>query len=84
MIKGYKGFDKDFKCRGFQYEPGKSYETKTAKACSTGFHFCEHPLNVFSYYAPAGSRFAEVDGKKINADTWYSLEGGKFKEVAND
>ena len=61
-MKGYKGFDKDFRCRDFQYEPGKSYETKKAKACSTGFHFCEHPLDIFKYYPPSGNRFAEVEG----------------------
>ena len=57
----YKGFDKDLKCRDFQYEIGKAYENKRgASACNHGFHACEHPLNVFDYYAPAGSRFAIV------------------------
>ncbi|MBS0227701.1 MAG: collagen-like protein, partial [Proteobacteria bacterium] len=57
----YKGFDKDLKCRDFQYEIGKAYENKRgASACNYGFHACEHPLNVFDYYAPAGSRFASV------------------------
>ena len=57
----YKGFDKDLKCRDFQYEIGKAYENKRgASACNYGFHACEHPLNVFDYYAPAGSRFAIV------------------------
>lgn len=58
----YKGFDKDLKCRGFQYAIGESYEHDGAvKACNAGFHACEHPLNVFEYYAPAGNRFAAVE-----------------------
>lgn len=57
----YKGFDKDLKCRYFQYEIGKEYVNDAgASACNYGFHACEHPLNVFDYYAPAGSRFAIV------------------------
>ena len=60
-IKSFKGFDKDLKCRGFQYEIGKEYEEKEAKACHCGFHACEHPLDVFSHYAPNDSRYCEVE-----------------------
>ena len=65
-IQGYKGFDENLQCRGFQYEVGKEYETDKAIACNTGFHFCESPFNVWGYYAPANenglNRFCEVEG----------------------
>ncbi len=58
----YKGFDKNMRCRGYQYELGKTYEAEgKILACGNGFHACEHPLNVFSYYTPADSRFAVVE-----------------------
>lgn len=60
-MKCYKGFDKDLKCRDFQYEIGKEYEEERAEICDTGFHACENPLDVFGYYAPADSRYCEVD-----------------------
>ena len=61
IIKAYKGFDKDLKCREFQYEIGRGYETDKAKACECGFHACEYPLDVFNHYPPASSRFCEVE-----------------------
>lgn len=66
-IKGYKGFDKDLKCRDFQYEVGKEYSTDNAVACKTGFHYCENPMCVLDFYAPCDdtgnlNRFCEVEG----------------------
>lgn len=58
-MKAYKGFDKDLKCRGFQYEIGKEYKEKKASLCNKGFHACEYPLDCFKYYEPNKSRFCE-------------------------
>ena len=79
-ITSIKGFNQDFTCRGYQFAEGETYTHEgTVKACSGGFHACSteaHPLEVFQYYAPAGSRFHEVvqsgdihsdDGIKISA-----------------
>ena len=60
-IKTYKGFDKDMKCRGFQYEIGKEYEEAKASVCNYGFHACEMPIEVLRYYEPVGSRYCEVE-----------------------
>lgn len=61
-MSAYKGFDKDLRCRGFQYEVGKTYEEKEAKVCEKGFHACANPLNVLQYYPPCHeNRYCEVE-----------------------
>lgn len=63
IIKGYKGFDKDLKCRDFQYEVGKGYsQEESVRICEKGFHFCENPFDVFEYYGPRNSRYCKVVG----------------------
>ena len=74
-MKGYKGFDKDFKCKDFQYEPNKEFEEDgEIKCCHNGFHFCKNPLDVLEYYPLIDgegnlNRFAEVESKgKVDTD----------------
>ena len=54
-MKGFKGFNKDLKCRDFQFEIGGKFEEPEAITCEKGFHFCEYPIDVFGYYTPADS-----------------------------
>ncbi|HDZ9166237.1 TPA: hypothetical protein RUY79_001574 [Klebsiella quasipneumoniae subsp. quasipneumoniae] len=71
QITTYKGFKQDLTCRGFQFELGKTFEHKgKVEACSSGFHSCEYPLDCFSYYPPAESRYAEAvaDGQISKED----------------
>lgn len=60
-MKGYKAFNKDMTCRGFQFEEGQTYETDKAVICETGFHFCENPLDTLNYYSLCESEFAKVE-----------------------
>ena len=77
----YKGLNADFTCRGFHFDVGETYTVAgEIVACKNGFHACENPFAVWSYYpvvADDGSlaRYAEVvlsgatakDGDKIAA-----------------
>ena len=65
VIHGIKGFDKDMKCRGIQFEIGQTYTHEgDVVACRSGYHAVPndlHPLTVFEFYAPAGNRFCRVE-----------------------
>ena len=78
-IIAYKGFGSDWKCRGYQYEIGKTYEHKgKVEACESGFHSCENPLDVLAYYGiSSGSKYALVKAsgeisRNDNSDTKIS------------
>ena len=65
-MKGFKGFDPDFTCRGKQYEENKIFEEEAAEICESGMHFCENPFNVLEYYDLVNkngklNEFAEVE-----------------------
>lgn len=68
-MKAIKGFDAQLKCRNFQFDIGQTYKHDgKVQACISGFHAVPddlHPLTVFRFYPPAGSRFCvvEVDGE---------------------
>ena len=67
-MKGYKGFDKDLKCRDLQYEVGKEAAVDgDIELCKRGIHFCENPHDIFSYYAPGeNNRFAVVEAEDVS------------------
>ena len=51
IVKGYKVFNPDWTCRGFQYEVGSQYEENVVpECCEIGFHFCTELIDCFNYY----------------------------------
>ena len=61
-IIAYKAMDKNMRCRGKQYEVGKTYHEDKADCCRAGMHACENPLDVLHYYPLKDSpRFFEVE-----------------------
>lgn len=69
-VKAYKGFNKYMQCmpngKIFQYEIGKEYKEDEANLCYCGFHACENPLDVLSYYNNIDDKFCEVELDKID------------------
>ena len=65
-MKGYKGFNPDFTCKGKQYAENTVFEEPEAKVCKSGMHFCENPFDVLDYYGlvradGTPNEFAEVE-----------------------
>ena len=82
VITSYKAFDKNMRCRGFQYEVGKEYEMDgEIKCCNRGFHACKSPMEVWDYYDMLNSRFAEVEqsGKIDKEDNSTKVCSSKIK-----
>lgn len=63
-ITGYKGTEKDMKCRDQQYELGKLCqmpEDAEIVDCSSGYHLCRDLDDVYNYYSIGdGRRYFEV------------------------
>ena len=67
-MKGYKGFDKNFRCKRKQFTVGEEFSVGEFDGALDIYHdnknnlnFCKYPLEVFNYYQPTTSRFAEVE-----------------------
>ena len=62
VVTAYKAFDKNLRCRDFQFAVGETYKHDgDVKACHAGFHACTNPFDVWSYYDLIDSRFAVVE-----------------------
>jgi len=83
-MKAYKGFDKDFKCRDFQYEVGQRYtfDGKTL-ICHAGFHACVEPIDVLRFYCKPDTRYAVVDVEQT-ADISHIETEFRKKHLKND
>ena len=69
VIKGFKGFDKDLKCRDKQYAIGETFTEDDTKLCEYGMHFCENPHDIFGYYeAGNNNRFCEVEASDVSEE----------------
>lgn len=72
-MKGYKGMNSEMKCRGMQFEVGKTYHVDgEISVCRNGLHFCERLTDVFDYYGRDGNRFFVVE-----AHGCVMMEGSK-------
>ena len=90
-VKGFKVFNPDWTCRGFQYEVGKVYEKDVRPSvCNIGFHFCKQAKDCFNYYRfDPNNKVAEVvalgdvaeDGDKCSTNRIEVVREVTWEEV---
>ena len=74
-MRGYKVFNPDWTCRGFQFKVGEIYEEDVIPSCcSRGFHFCTELKDCFSYYSfDPNNKVAEIEALgEIDAEEYGS------------
>jgi len=86
-MKGYKVFNSDWTCKGFQYKVGETYTHEgKISLCKSGFHACKNAVDCFNYYSfDPNNKVAEVsltgdlihEEKKDNKDAYTC--GGYLK-----
>lgn len=79
-MKGFKRFEKDFSCRGKQYEENTTYEEHGVGCCHKGVAEWVKDEEK-GRYVPVCVKTERVDGEKIKEDTYYTLKNGEFVEV---
>ena len=71
-VKGYKVFNSDWTCRGFQYAVGETFKHNgNIEMCGAGFHFCTRIADCFNYYRfDSSNKVAEIEaiGDVITGD----------------
>ena len=97
-MKGFKGFEKDFSCKGKQYEENTTYEEHGVGCCHKGvMHFCEDPWEVLNHYdlvddnAQIGSsgNYAQIGSSgnyaKIGSSGYYAQIGssGDYAQIGS-
>ena len=92
---GYKVFNPDWTCRGYQFEVGKTFtEDVNPICCDSGFHFCTKVADCFSYYSfNPDNKVAEVkalgdidinrDGDKCSTNKIHIIRELTWQEVLN-
>ena len=81
-VNGYKGTDKDMKCRDYQFEMNKCFDIsddKPVEVCEHGFHLCIRLNKVLNYYPiGSGNRFFRVKALVRKSD--YDNLGPQYSD----
>lgn len=92
-MRGYKVFNSDWTCKGYQFEVGKVFEEDIKPiCCEQGFHFCENLIDCFNYYyfnpnnkvavvESLGDIDREANGEKLCTNKIYIIEEISWHKV---